>query len=71
MFALNCFRTSLCEDVAIEPRLLPVTGGTFDLSSTNVEDDARLDVKAGGFYRLGQVAFFDIRIVHLNAESNK
>ena len=63
--------SEVCKDVAIEPRLLPVTGETFELRSTNIEDDARLDVKARGFYRQGQVAFFDIRIVHLNAESNK
>ena len=42
----------------------------FKLRSTNIEDDSRLNVKARGFNRQGQVAFFDIRIAHLNAESN-
>ena len=63
--------SEVCNDVAIEPRLMPVTGETFELRSSNVEDDSRLDVKARGFYRQGQVAFFDVRIAHLNAESNK
>ena len=61
----------VCKDVAIEPSLLPVTGEEFVLRSANIEDDSRLDVKARGFYRQGQTAFFDIRIAHLNAESNK
>ena len=63
--------SEVCNDVAIEPRLMPVTGETFELRSSNIEDDSRLDVKVRGFYRQGQVAFFDVRIVHLNAESNK
>ena len=61
----------VCKDVAIEPSLLPVTGEEFVLRSANIEDDSRLDVKARGFYRQGQTAFFDIRIAHLSAESNK
>ena len=61
----------VCKDVAVEPSLLPVTGEEFVLRSANIEDDSRLDVKARGFYRQGQTAFFDIRIAHLNAESNK
>ena len=63
--------SEVCNDVAIEPRLMPVTEETFELRSSNIEDDSRLDVKARGFYRQGQVAFFDVRIAHLNAESNK
>ena len=61
----------VCKDVAIEPSLLPVTGEEFVLRSANIEDDSRLDVKARSFYRQGQTAFYDIRIAHLNAESNK
>ena len=61
----------VCKDVAIEPSLLPVTGEEFVLRSANIEDDSRLDVKARNFYRQGQTAFFDIRIAHLDAESNK
>ena len=30
-----------------------------------------MDIKAGGFWRRGQNAFFDVRITHVNSESNK
>ena len=36
-----------------------------------VIDEARLDIKAGVFWRRGQNAFFDVRITHVNSESNK
>ena len=51
--------------------LLLVMGEEFDLRLTNTDDEARLDVKARGFYRQGQCAFFDIRIANLNVVSNK
>ena len=60
----------VCKDVAIEPSLLPVTGEEFVLRSANFEDDSRLDVKARGFYRQGQTAFFDIRIAHFKSSMN-
>ena len=63
--------SEVCKNVVIELRSLPVTGEEFELRSTNIEDDSRLDVKVRGFYRQGQVAYFDIRITHLNRESNK
>ena len=55
----------------VEPDLIPISNETFRFKSTNVEKDARLDIKANGFYRRGQTAFFDVRIVHVNAESYK
>ena len=55
----------------VEPDLIPVSNETFRFKSTSVEKDARLDIKANGFYRRGQTAFFDVRIVHVNAESYK
>ena len=63
--------SEVCKNVAIDPRLLPVIGEEFELRSTNIEDDSRLDVKAIGFYWRGQVAYFDIIVTHLNGESNK
>ena len=63
--------SEVCKDVAIEPKLIPVTGENFILSSANTEDNARLDVKARSFFRDGQTAFFDVRITNVNAESNK
>lgn len=63
--------SEVCKNVVIELRSLPVTGEEFELRSTNIEDDSRLDVKAIGFYWRGQVAYFDIIVTHLNGESNK
>ena len=63
--------SQVCKDVAVEPKLIPVTGENFILSSANTEDNARLDVKARSFFRDGQTAFFDVRITNVNAESNK
>ena len=37
----------------------------------NISLDARLDIKAKGFWRRGQTAFFDARVAHVNAESYK
>ena len=38
----------VCTDVSVEPRLQPLSGEALP-SSTNKEDEARLDVKARGF----------------------
>ena len=59
----------VCRNVAIEPRLLPLTGEVLSLSSANTEDNARLDIKARGFFREGKTAYFDIRVTNLNAPS--
>ena len=50
--------SEVCKDVAIEPSLQPLTGELLDLATANSADNARLDIKARGFYRQGQVAFF-------------
>ena len=34
-------------------------------------DDARLDIRARGFWRQGQNAFFDVRVTNINCESQK
>ncbi len=59
----------VCKDVAIEPSLLPLTGEILALTSANTYDNARLDIKARGFYRQGQTAFFDVRVVNVKAQS--
>ena len=63
--------SEVCQDIEIEPQLQPLTGENMSLESANTEDSARLDVKARGFYRQGQCAFFDIRVAHVNARSNR
>ena len=39
-----------CHDISIESYLQPLTGEQFSLASVNVEDGARLDVAARGFW---------------------
>ena len=51
----------------IEPPLRPVVGMTFR-PSANTSNEARLDVRAKGFWRDGQNAFFDVKVT--NAESD-
>ena len=60
----------ICNDVEREPHLQPITGKVFT-RSTKIGDEARLDLKARGFWRRGQVAFFDIRITHPNAPASR
>ena len=61
----------VCKDVETEPHLIPITTEIMDLRTANVNDDSRLDIKARGFWRRGQTAFFDVRITHVNSESQK
>ena len=63
--------SEVCQDIEIDPQLQPLTGENMSLQSANTEDSAHLDVKARGFSRQGQYAFFDIRVAHLNAKSNR
>ena len=42
--------SKVCHSVSVEPHLQPLTGETFSLASAIVEDDARSDVAANGFW---------------------
>ena len=61
---------NICKDVEIEPGLHSVDGATFG-KSANISDEARLDIRARGFWRPGQNAFFDIRVTNADCESQK
>ena len=61
----------VCSNVAIEPHLQPLSGETFRLASTNTDDGTRLDVCARGYWNARQDAFFDVRVFHPNAPSNR
>ena len=55
----------MCLNVVIEPRLQPLDGENFQLRTANREDEARLDVRATGFWSRVQEAFFDAHLFTL------
>ena len=63
--------TEVCHNVATEPLMQPLTGETLTLRSANTENGARLDIRAGFFWNRSQDAFFDVRVFHPNAPSNR
>ena len=60
----------ICNDVQLEPPLQPTNGFTFHRSA-NTSDDSRVDVRAKGFWRQGQNAFFDVRITNADCNSQR
>ena len=60
----------VCNDVETETMLQPVTNRNFERSA-NVSEEARLDVRARGFWRQGQNAFFDVRITNETCQSQR
>jgi hypothetical protein len=63
--------SEVCKDVQWEPQLLPLRGETFDLCSTNTAAEARLDISARGIWNTVDKTFFDVRVFHPGAGSNK
>jgi hypothetical protein len=59
-----------CRDVSIEPDLLPINGAQLPPGS-NKADNARLDVAARSVWNPLEKAFFDIRVFHAPAASNR
>ena len=55
--------TEVCHNVATEPPLQPLTGETLTARSANTDDNARLDIRARGFWNNSQDAFFDVRVI--------
>ena len=63
--------SEVCPNVEVEPPLQPLTGETFRHRTANVEDNARLDVKAQGFWGSNrQCAYFDVRVFNPHAPTN-
>ena len=64
--------SEVCHGVHTEPDLQPLTDETFSLQTTNGQDNARLDIRARGFWgERRQDAFFDIRVFNPHASSNR
>ena len=63
--------TEVCHNVATKPLLQPLSGELFSHRSANTQPNARQDIRARGFWSAGQDAFFDIRVFHPNASSNR
>ena len=62
----------VCHDVCIEQSLQPLTGETLSGASAKVEDGARLDIAASGFWGgRHDRAFFDVRVFNPHATSNQ
>ena len=52
------------QDVQKEPGLLPMNKPHSSGESSNTADGARLDIRARGFWRDGQSAYFDVRVTN-------
>ena len=63
--------SEVCNDVAIEPLLTPLTGEKFTHKTANKKEQARLDVSARGVWVKGSKAFFDVRVFNPLAQSYK
>ena len=61
----------VCNDVEREPQLQKVLNRANYKKTANLDDNARLDVRARGFWRDGQNAFFDVRVTNVDSESLK
>ena len=58
---LTSFLGKVCTNVEVEPQLQQLDNERFNLRSAVTSAEARLDMKAGGFWSRGVTAFFDVR----------
>ena len=68
---LTSHMSKVCRNVETEPLLQPLDNEIFNLQSTVTSREARLDMKAGGFWKPGVTAFFDVRVTHVNSRSSQ
>ena len=54
--------SEVCQDVAVEPLLTPLSGENLKYKTANTDDHARLDVSARGVWIRGSRAFFDVKV---------
>ena len=62
---------SVVRDVECEPMLQPVINRQGYKKTAILDDEARLDIRARGFWRDGQNAFFDVRVTNADAASQQ
>ena len=62
--------TDTCSNVCLEPTLQRLDGEEFN-QGANTSQEARVDIKAGGFWNSNrhECAFFDVRVFHPHARS--
>ena len=58
----------VCKDVEIEPKLQSISNEQFS-HSTDSSDNAHPDIRARGFWRMGQNSFFDVMVTNANSAS--
>ena len=63
--------SEVCNDVAVEPVLQPLSGENLRFKTSAREEDARVDVSARGFWTRGSRAFLDVRVFNPIARSYK
>ena len=55
--------SEVCHDVQVEPHLQPLTGEVLHYRTAVLEDDARVDIRAAGFWGCRHHrSFFDVRV---------
>ena len=59
--------SEVCHDLQVEPTFLPLTGERMEHHSAIKTNEARLDIRARGFWIGEQQAFLDIRVFDPNA----
>lgn len=62
---------TVVHDVECEPMLQPVVNREGYARTAILENDARLDVRARGFWRHGQNAYFDVRVTNADSSSQQ
>ena len=68
---LTLLTSKVCKNVESEPRLQTLDNEQFRHRTAVTSPEARLDIKAGGFWQRGVTAFFDVRITHVNSKCNQ
>ena len=65
------FLVRFAPTLTVEPQLQPLDNYQFNLRNAVTSPEARLDMKAGGFWSRGVTAFFDVRVTHVNSKCNQ